>query len=63
MPSPELPIQIPASERQGTEDHWDDKMPGGEGFTRSYRGRGRKDIPLYGQSPKGHMNGNEALDE
>lgn len=63
MPSPEIPIQVPAETRQGTEAHWDTVMPGSEGFSRSYRGRGRKDVPTYGQAPKGSMLGNEALDE
>jgi hypothetical protein len=58
MAEPTLPVAVPAEVRQGSEDGYDTTMPLSEGFSQSHRGRGRKDIPLYGQQPKGHMEGN-----
>lgn len=58
MADPTLPVQVPAGVRQGDEDGWGTVMPGSVGFSASHRGRKRDEDPLYGQQPKGHMEGN-----
>lgn len=60
MAGPDLPIVIPAGTRQGTEEHWDDTMPGTIGMARTYRGRKREEDPLSQEYPKGHMVEEEA---
>lgn len=55
---PTLPIAVPAEVRQGGEEGFEERTPGQIGLAQTHRGRGRKEIPLYGQQPKGHMEGN-----
>lgn len=62
MAGPDLPLQVPADVRQGSEDGYDTQMPGkNRGMTQTHKGRGRQDLPLFHDGPKGHMVGNEDL--